>query len=1049
MEDQFVIKDGKLVEYHGGPDMVVPEGVTEIASYFVSGKVETVFLPAGLQKLGYDTFDYKNTREITVSPNNETYKSIDGIVYSKDGQQLICCPPSKAGKVEIPEGTKKVGFHAFSRCGFVTEISLPSSLTELCNKAFYDCSQVSELSLPGNIESLGDDCFPCNAVINGSIPPALIENIEKQPVYSFSFGGKAIIAPSVTPMDTYKSRYNDVLFAAGFCISPSLYDSTSVAMYEKYLLLHRKTMTEHARERKISQINEYYKVLAAKLKKQGITDYSKLSELKKVELLEKTVYEGDLAKIEKVYSDLGKVEFSARILGFACRYLGLDYVKVLVKYGATFSYTVSPDFITKYKCAFTCKDGLKADYELMLLNSRDHFFIKLEPTIAMPDGTKRNALSETERSEILDYLLSLPNNRSGLNGSLLLYYAIINDDLESYRVLKKYNIKRKKDDHPMLYLGNTPYICEPKFILPSSNNKSKKEIQRSILTHIFEETADCPKADPTDLRFRELKGVIDDPELLKLLLDNIDYSKINQISLMEHFIDTDNAPCLSVAETYGFMGNVQRRDKLIKYAETANSTAAIAWLLDYKNRTADFAAEEAKEERKIKRMLSENPASLTAMRREWFFYETDDHKIVIDGYKGKQIDITVPDSISGKTVIALNSDAFSPEATRLTAEKKAIRRSIQTVRLPAGITHIPSCLFNSCTSLREVSIPSSVSSVGMSAFHSCVNLVKINVYSSEPNNTLRNVKEVGQYAFAHCEKLDATFLPEGIFRIGQEAFEGCAIKQVIIPEGVRTIEKEAFLRCQQLTEIKLPSSLEVIEERAFAYTSITSLEIPENVQRIEKGAFDISTLKSIRVHPNNKFFRVINGILCQIKNNTVVAIQYPQSLAGNVIIPAEITAIQNEAFKNCSMITDVTFEGKCSMGSYAFSDCKSLSKVTLPEAISDIPFGCFQNCISLGSIKIPDSVTNVEVNAFKNCSSLKEIELPDSISRISKGFLESLNKGTVLTIRNSEASFLSSYFAGPYTTADIIIRAAKGSTAESFCKEATPPFDKIKFEPLD
>ena len=56
-----------------------------------------------------------------------------------------------------------------------------------------------------------------------------------------------------------------------------------------------------------------------------------------------------------------------------------------------------------------------------------------------------------------------------------------------------------------------------------------------------------------------------------------------------------------------------------------------------------------------------------------------------------------------------------------------------------------------------------------------------------------------------------------------------------------------------------------------------------------------------------------------------------------------------------------------SIGSYAFSDCYSLSSITIPVSVTSIRDSAFGNCYSLSSITIPGSVTSIGDSAFYNC----------------------------------------------------------------------------------
>lgn len=66
----------------------------------------------------------------------------------------------------------------------------------------------------------------------------------------------------------------------------------------------------------------------------------------------------------------------------------------------------------------------------------------------------------------------------------------------------------------------------------------------------------------------------------------------------------------------------------------------------------------------------------------------------------------------------------------------------------------------------------------------------------------------------------------------------------------------------------------------------------------------------------------------------------------------------------------------------AFSYCRRLTNIEIPESVTSIGYSAFENCSSLINIKIPVKVEKIEVSTFRNCSNLKNIEIPESVINI-------------------------------------------------------------------
>lgn len=71
-----------------------------------------------------------------------------------------------------------------------------------------------------------------------------------------------------------------------------------------------------------------------------------------------------------------------------------------------------------------------------------------------------------------------------------------------------------------------------------------------------------------------------------------------------------------------------------------------------------------------------------------------------------------------------------------------------------------------------------------------------------------------------------------------------------------------------------------------------------------------------------------------------------------------------------------------SIGESAFSSCKDLTSITIPNSVTSIGDKAFSECYRLTSVDIPNSVTSIGKMAFYNCPRLASVTIPNSVTSI-------------------------------------------------------------------
>ena len=239
------------------------------------------------------------------------------------------------------------------------------------------------------------------------------------------------------------------------------------------------------------------------------------------------------------------------------------------------------------------------------------------------------------------------------------------------------------------------------------------------------------------------------------------------------------------------------------------------------------------------------------------------------------------------------------------------------------------------------------------------------------------IAEIPNGAFRDKSRLNSVIMPEGITRIGENAFRGTNLRTVNIPSTVITIGKLAFYGTplQHLTFTE-NATIDKIEELAFANCS--------SLQDV-----DFSNTIALTNIGNGVFYncKQLNNIIIP---NTVTTMGYAVlqdcSKLKSVVFPEAMTIINDHMCSGCTALENVQMPTEpVSINYAAFNGTSSLKNIDIPNTVKEIRGYAFQNS-GLESIALPVTLDYLYSCAFNNCKSLKHIEMPSYLEAGDAGY---------------------------------------------------------------
>lgn len=304
-----------------------------------------------------------------------------------------------------------------------------------------------------------------------------------------------------------------------------------------------------------------------------------------------------------------------------------------------------------------------------------------------------------------------------------------------------------------------------------------------------------------------------------------------------------------------------------------------------------------------------------------------------------------------------------------TMEANAFRDTpLENVDLPDNLRYIGSECFEHCPRLKEIDLKN-VAELGEWAFADCFDLRNVKMSPK--------IKVIDKGTFSNCTGLQTVTFGEDLEYIRQNAFGDCvSLYNVDLTKGVKGIDSYAFRNCRTLNTLLLPTDLEYIGASAFKDSrSLQYIKcFASTPPAAEEDSFDASTyetatlcvpVSSLSAYrstlPWSKFKNIkgegydfeFGGIAYRINEDGKSVTVWKKSndwadYSGIVKIPETVstgdkeyvvTAIGEDAFALCSKLTSVNIpRNVTTIGTHAFFGCEILSYIQCLSIIP--PTGC-------------------------------------------------------------------------------------------------------------
>ena len=839
--------------------LAIPDGVKHFAdnALFWCTSLAEITIPSTLERsdgngnyylTGYDFCHCSSLERITVDENNKDFaSSAGGELLNKDKTELICCPKTKAGTYSISEGITKVEMNAFGDCNLITEVVIPSSLTDIDygGYTFSQCDNLKKITvetnneyfssvdgvlyskdksvliaypknkdsivIPDFVREIGARAFENRNNLTDIIIPDTVTKIGDEAFSSCDNLSQVSLPSGLTSIGRdvfwYTAYYNDENNWENGCLYLDNYlldyennnGAESVNIKDSTVLIADYAFN---RERKITQVT-----MPDSVKYIGEYAFSQCGSLTSVTLSENTEEIGDSAFLDCPGLESITVPASVKTIGYnALGYLSNVRLGYFTIYGHRG--TAARTYARENGFNFVDLDGGSSagfDYA-----ENEDGTIRITDFYPADDSTGNLEIpSEIDGKTVTGIE---PDILEGNYESVTIPETIVSG-LNGWDEGSFYSLHNLKD------------------IIVDENNPEYSSVDGVLFNKDKTVLICCPQAKSGEYAVPEgVEGLNGFSFNYCVSLEKISFPASLEQPYAGTFTGCNSLICIDVNEDNEYISSIdgvmfnKEQTSLLFYPKAKQSliytvpdgVAIIGYsafqgneilnkviIPDTVNVIYDwaFANNTALSEIVIPRgivRIGDNAFYDTQFyndRSNWenSYLYIDEYLV---GFRQDDNNITQVNIKDGTVLLA--DYLFSGDGI------------IKNVNFPDTLKYIGDSAFRSCSALESISIPDSVEYLGYDAFFGCDSLKDLKLSNS--------IERIESYTFGYCDSLESVVIPDSVVYLGYGAFENNdVLREVILSENLEYIDSDCFKNCPNLGSIRIPKNVTEIYSNAFGF----------------------------------------------------------------------------------------------------------------------------------------------------------------------------------------------------------------------------------------